>query len=245
MPILVWYFATTSTTFVTWWWVNSWWCSSASRIAFATKASFVVPWTLTQKNKNKNYIPMLKCKQYLLKKKWVWKYTTHEWFWNHDTWILHPFIWFSCICWIPMSNPEHPMQLSKALHKQLYLPDLFQQGPHPFQSVPMHFVGWTPFPMPESQWCPTWFRKLKYQQRPFNMFHLLHLGLEFIQLFFLFHFIESLLFMLLLPCMWVAQNLIVHNMVILLPWSPNTSRRTAKFVYLHAKPVFVIQMLTK
>jgi hypothetical protein len=40
-----------------------------------------------------------------------------------------------------MSNSEHPMQVSKALHKQLYLPELSQQGSHPFQGVPMHFVG--------------------------------------------------------------------------------------------------------
>ncbi len=42
MPILVWHF-------VAWRWINSWWCSSASQIAYETKASFVMPWTLTQK----------------------------------------------------------------------------------------------------------------------------------------------------------------------------------------------------
>jgi hypothetical protein len=60
MPILVRYFvttSTTSTTFATWCGVNSWQCSSVSRIASATKASFVVPWNLTQKKqKDKNKI---------------------------------------------------------------------------------------------------------------------------------------------------------------------------------------------
>ncbi len=40
-----------------------------------------------------------------------------------------------------MSNSEHPMQLSKALHKQLCLLELSQQGSRPFQGAPMHFVG--------------------------------------------------------------------------------------------------------
>ncbi len=62
---------------------------------------------------------------------------------------------------------------------------------------------------------------------------------------FLFHSIKSLLFILLLPCMWVVQNSNVHSTVILLPWSPNTNRRTARFAYLHVKLVFVVQMLTK
>ncbi len=39
-----------------------------------------------------------------------------------------------------MSNFERPMQVSKALHKQFYLPELSQQGYRPFQGVPMHFV---------------------------------------------------------------------------------------------------------
>ncbi len=88
---------------------------------------------------------MLRCKQCFKKKK-VWKYTAHEWFQNHDTWISHPFLWFGCVYWIPMSNFEHPMQLSKALHRQLCLPKLFQQGFCPSQGAPMHFVGWTPNP---------------------------------------------------------------------------------------------------
>jgi len=33
------------------------------------------------------------------------------------------------------------MQLSNVLHKQLYLPELSQQGSRPFQNMPMHFVG--------------------------------------------------------------------------------------------------------
>ncbi len=50
---------------------------------------------------------------------------------------------------------QHPMQLSKVLHKQLCLPELFQQAFHLFQGAPMHFVGWTPPPMLESNWCLT------------------------------------------------------------------------------------------
>jgi hypothetical protein len=152
--------ARVATTLAAWWWINSWRCSSVSRIAFATKASFVVPRSLTQENKNKNYIPMLKCKQCFKKKEKILKYTTHEWFQNRDTWILHPFLWFGCVYWIPMSNSKRPMQVSKALHKQFYLLQLSQQGSHPFQSVPMHFMGWTPPPMLESQWCPTRSRRL-------------------------------------------------------------------------------------
>jgi len=41
-----------------------------------------------------------------------------------------------------MSNSEHPMQVSKALHKQLYLLELFQQGFHPFQSMPVATPLW-------------------------------------------------------------------------------------------------------
>jgi hypothetical protein len=87
---------------------------------------------------------MLRCKQCFKKRKiYVWKCTAHEWFQNCDTWILHPFLWLNCAYWIPMSNSEYPMQLLEVLHRQLYL---FQQGFHPFQSMPMHFVGWTPPP---------------------------------------------------------------------------------------------------
>jgi len=42
----------------------------------------------------------------------VRQYTTHEWFWNHDTWILHPFLWFNYVYWTLMSNFEHPMGVS-------------------------------------------------------------------------------------------------------------------------------------
>ncbi len=42
-----------------------------------------------------------------------------------------------------MSNAKRPMQLSEVLHKQLCLPKLLQQGFHPFQGAPMHFVGRT------------------------------------------------------------------------------------------------------
>ncbi len=38
------------------------------------------------------------------------------------------------------------MQVSKALRKQLYLPELSQQGCCPFQGVPMHFCGMNPTP---------------------------------------------------------------------------------------------------
>ncbi len=40
-----------------------------------------------------------------------------------------------------MSNAKRPMQLSEVLHRQLCLPKLRQQGFHPFQGAPMHFVG--------------------------------------------------------------------------------------------------------
>ncbi len=43
----------------------------------------------------------------------------------------------------------------------------------------------------------------------------------------------------------IVQNSNVHNMVILLPWFPNMSKRTTIFAYLNAKPVFVVQMLVK
>jgi hypothetical protein len=159
MPILVWYFVVAFTALAGWWWVNNWRCSSASQIAFATKVSFVVPRSLTQGNFLKNYIPMLKCKQCFFYIKSMEIYCPW-WFQNCDTWILHPFLWLGCVYWTPMSNSEHPMQVSKALHKQIYLPELFQRGFHPFQSMPMHFMGWTPPPMLESQWCPTRSRRL-------------------------------------------------------------------------------------
>ncbi len=60
--------------------------------------------------------------------------------WNHDTWILHPFLWLDYTYWTPMSNFKHPMQLSKALYKHLCLPKLFQQCFHSFQGTPVHFV---------------------------------------------------------------------------------------------------------
>jgi len=41
------------------------------------------------------------------------------------------------------------------------------------------------------------------------------------------------------------QNSNVHNMVILLPWSPNMNRRMTIFAYLHVKLMFVVQMSTK
>jgi hypothetical protein len=66
----------------------------------------------------------------------IWKYATHEWFWNFDTWIVHPFFWFGCVYWTPMSNSKHPMQLSKAFHKQLCLPKLPQQDFRPFKLRP-------------------------------------------------------------------------------------------------------------
>jgi hypothetical protein len=50
--------------------------------------------------------------------------------------------------------PNAPCNFQRLLHKQLCLLELFQQGSRPFQGVPMHFVGWTPPPMLESQWCP-------------------------------------------------------------------------------------------
>jgi hypothetical protein len=86
----------------------------------------------------------------------------HPWMIS-ESWylILHPFLWLSCIYWTPMSNSKHPVQLSNALHKQLCLLELFQQGSRPSQGAPMHFVGWTPPPMRESQWCPTRFQRLK------------------------------------------------------------------------------------
>jgi hypothetical protein len=43
----------------------------------------------------------------------------------------------------------------------------------------------------------------------------------------------------------IVQNSNIHNMVILLPWFPNMSRRTTIFAYLNAKPVFVVQMSVK
>ncbi len=54
--------------------------------------------------------------------------------------------------------------------------------------------------------------------------------------FFSFHFC--------LTC-GVAQNLSIHSTVILLPWSPNMSKKTTIFAYLHVKHVFVVQMLSK
>ncbi len=53
-----------------------------------------------------------------------------------------------------MSNSECPMQLLKALHKQLYLLELSQQGFRPFQGMSMHFVGWTPTPHAEIPMIP-------------------------------------------------------------------------------------------
>jgi len=50
---MVWCFVVVSIAFVACRWVNNWWYSSASQIAYATKASFVVPQSLTQKNKIK------------------------------------------------------------------------------------------------------------------------------------------------------------------------------------------------
>ncbi len=55
--------------------------------------------------------------------------------------ILRPFLWLGCAYWILMSNAKCPMQLSKALHKQVCLLKLLQQGFHLFQGAPMHFVG--------------------------------------------------------------------------------------------------------
>jgi hypothetical protein len=43
----------------------------------------------------------------------------------------------------------------------------------------------------------------------------------------------------------VVQNSKVHNMVILLPWFQYMSKRMTIFAYLHAKDVFVVQMLMK
>ncbi len=112
-----------------------------------------------RKQKNKLH-SNVKMQTMVFKKKKVWKYTAHEWFWNRDTWILHPFLWLGYVYLTPMSNSKRPMQVSKVLHKQLYLPKLSQHGYRPFQGVPMHFVGWTPPPMLESQWCTTRSRRL-------------------------------------------------------------------------------------
>jgi hypothetical protein len=62
---------------------------------------------------------------------------------------------------------------------------------------------------------------------------------------FLFHLIKGLLFIFLLPCMLFVQNLNVHATMVLLFCSSNMNRRTAMFAYLHVKPMFVFQMLTK
>jgi hypothetical protein len=43
----------------------------------------------------------------------------------------------------------------------------------------------------------------------------------------------------------IVQNSNVHNMVILLPWSRNMSRRMTIFAFLHVKLVFVVQMSVK
>jgi len=54
-PMLVWEFVATTTTFVAWWWwMYNWQCSSTSQITSTTKkTSFVVLWSLTQKNAKK------------------------------------------------------------------------------------------------------------------------------------------------------------------------------------------------
>ncbi len=58
---------------------------------------------------------------------YIWKYIAHQWFWSHDTCIFHPFLWFSCVYWIPMSNSKRPMQFSKVLCKQLCFPNCFKK----------------------------------------------------------------------------------------------------------------------
>ncbi len=45
---------------------------------------------------------------------------------------------------------QAPMQLWKVLHRQLCLFKLLQQGYNLFQAASMHFVGWTPPPMPNA-----------------------------------------------------------------------------------------------
>jgi hypothetical protein len=59
--------------------------------------------------------------------------------------ILHPFLLFGCIYWIPMSNFEHPMQLWKVLHRQLYLLKLLQEDCS-FSSCAHVLCGMNPTP---------------------------------------------------------------------------------------------------
>ncbi len=62
---------------------------------------------------------------------------------------------------------------------------------------------------------------------------------------FFLHSINYLFLISCLSCLWIVQNLSIHGMVVLLPWSPNMSKRTFIFTYLHVMTMFVVQMSTK
>ncbi len=80
-----------------------------------------------------------------------------------------------------------------------------------------------------------------------NLFKALSLKLKLIPLNFSFFLrsVNYLFFISCLSCLWVAQNPSIHGMVVLLLWSPNTSRRSTRFTCLHVMTVFVVQMLAK
>jgi hypothetical protein len=91
-----------------------------------------VPWSLTQKNKNNKLHSNVKMKRML----YIWKYTAHEWLWNYDTWILHPFLWISCsiriICNFVCANCLNKVLILFKVH-----PCTLWGEPHPHAKTPM------------------------------------------------------------------------------------------------------------
>ncbi len=154
------YFVATSIAFVAWWWVNSWWCSSTSRIAFATKASFVVPRSLTQESKKIKLHSNVKMQtMFFLLKKYGNILPINDFGIMIVGYCIH---FFDSIAFIrlqcPISSAPCNFQRlyisnstwSNCLNKVFILfkvrPCTLWDEPHP--------------PMPESQWCPTRSRRL-------------------------------------------------------------------------------------
>ncbi len=123
---------------------------------------------------------------------------------------------------------------------------LNQQGGHFSQVAPMHFVGWTPPPMPKCWWSPTC-QRLTYQQGLPYLLHLLHLGLKFIliKFHFLFYLNKGIFLIPFLPCMWVVQSIDIRRSVVLLPKTPRTNRWMPRSTQLHLEAICLVQVFTK
>ncbi len=154
--------------------------------------------------------------------------TYHPWiFLNHDILILHPFLLFSCIYWIPMFNSKHFMQLWKVLHKLLSSLKLFQQGCHFSSSYTHALCGMNLTAMLECQWCPTT-SKIKHTNQGHCtsciccswIWNSSHLDFVFFftwsKAFFSFHF-----------C-FVCRLFNIHRNVVSSPKTPKTNKWTPK-----------------